>query len=48
MSYQLSKTYFILGLTCPRNLWLKINDPKRLRERTLAEEFDIKEGIKVG
>lgn len=48
MSYQLSKTDYILGLTCPRNLWLKINDPKKLRKKTLAEEFDINEGIKVG
>ncbi len=48
MSYKLSKSYYLVGLECPRYLWTIINNPEKIRKETLAEKFTFSEGIIVG
>ena len=44
----LTKSKYILGLECPRHLWITFNQPEKIRKVTLAEEFKFSEGDKVG
>src|SRR3989344_4371496 len=44
----LTKSKYILGLECPRHLWITFNHPEKIRKVTLAEEFKFSEGDKVG
>src|SRR3989338_3104988 len=44
----LTKSKYILGLECPRHLWITFNKPEKIRKVTLAEEFKFSEGDKVG
>src|SRR3989338_8309008 len=44
----LTKSKYILGLECPRHLWITFNQPEKIRKATLAEEFKFSEGDKVG
>lgn len=48
MSQVLTKSKYILGLECPRHLWVTFNQPEKIRKATLAEEFKFNEGDKVG
>ena len=44
----LTKSNYLVGLECPRHLWIFFNQPEKIRKVTLAEEFKFKEGDKVG
>ena len=44
----LTKSKYILGLECPRHLWIVFNQSEKIREVTLAEEFRFKDGNRVG
>ena len=44
----LTKSKYLIGLECPRYLWITFNQPEKIRKPTLAEEFKFKEGDKVG
>jgi len=44
----LTKSNYLVGLECPRYLWMMFNQPEKIRKATLAEEFKFKEGDKVG
>ena len=44
----LTKSKYLLGLECPRHLWITFNQPEKIRKVTLAEEFKFSEGDKVG
>src|SRR3990167_5087795 len=44
----LTKSKYILGLECPKHLWITFNQPEKIRKVTLAEEFKFSEGDKVG
>ncbi len=44
----LTKSKYILGLECPKHLWIIFNQPEKIRKVTLAEEFKFREGDKVG
>ena len=44
----LTKSKYILGLECPRHLWITFNQPEKIRKVTLAEEFKFSQGDKVG
>ena len=44
----LTKSNYLVGLECPRYLWIVFNQPEKIRKVTLAEEFKFKEGDKVG
>ena len=44
----LTKSKYLLGLECPRHLWITFNKPEKIRKVTLAEEFKFSEGDKVG
>jgi len=48
MNLVLTKSKYILGLECPRHLWITFNQPEKIRKVTLAEEFKFSEGDKVG
>ena len=48
MNPVLTKSKYILGLECPRHLWITFNHPEKIRQATLAEEFRFGEGDKVG
>ncbi|MBI5332370.1 MAG: hypothetical protein HZB65_02270 [Candidatus Aenigmarchaeota archaeon] len=48
MNQILTKSKYILGLECPRHLWITFNQPEKIRKVTLAEEFKFSEGDKVG
>ncbi len=48
MNQILTKSKYILGLECPRHLWITFNQPEKIRQVTLAEEFKFREGDKVG
>ncbi len=48
MTPTLTKSKYILGLECPRHLWITFNHPEKIRKATLAEEFKFSEGDKVG
>ncbi|MFH1376434.1 MAG: DUF2779 domain-containing protein [Candidatus Woesearchaeota archaeon] len=48
MTRVLTKSKYILGLECPRHLWITFNQPEKIRKATLAEEFKFSEGDKVG
>ena len=48
MNLILTKSKYILGLECPRHLWITFNHPEKIRKVTLAEEFKFSEGYKVG
>ena len=44
----LTKSDYLLGLECPKYLWISMNIPEKKRKKTLAEEYRLNEGIKVG
>ena len=44
----LSKSDYILGLECPKYLWIKINHPDKIKKPSIADEFKFREGYKVG
>src|SRR3990167_6510482 len=44
----LTKSKYLLGLECPRHLWITFNQPEKIRKVTLAEEFKFSQGDKVG
>jgi len=44
----LTKTQYLAGLECPKYLWMLFNKPEEIRKTTIAEEFTIEEGNKVG
>lgn len=44
----LTKSKYLSGLECPRNVWIGFNEPEKIRKLTIAEEFKISEGIKIG
>jgi len=44
----LTKSNYLVGLECPRYLWVVFNQPEKIRKATIAEEFKFKEGDKVG
>ncbi|MEX0920212.1 MAG: DUF2779 domain-containing protein [Candidatus Pacearchaeota archaeon] len=44
----LTKSNYLVGLECPRYLWIVFNQPEQIRKATLAEEFKFKEGDKAG
>jgi len=44
----LTKTLYLAGLECPKYLWMLFNKPEEIRKITIAEEFTIGEGNKVG
>ncbi|MGC9778289.1 MAG: hypothetical protein HZR80_03515 [Candidatus Heimdallarchaeota archaeon] len=44
----LTKSDYLLGLDCPKLLWISVNQPEKKRSKTLAEEYRLKEGEKVG
>ena len=48
MNQILTKSKYVLGLECPRHLWITFNQPEKIRKVTLAEEFKFSEGDKVG
>ena len=48
MNQVLTKSKYILGLECPRHLWITFNQPEKIRKVTLAEEFKFREGNRVG
>ncbi len=48
MNPVLTKSKYMLGLECPRHLWITFNQPEKIRKVTLAEEFKFNEGDKVG
>lgn len=48
MKQVLTKTDYILGLQCPRYLWLTKHEPDKIRKATAAEEFMFRQGDAVG
>lgn len=48
MNQTLTKSKYILGLECSLHLWMTFNHPEKIRKPNLAEEFRMKQGIKVG
>ena len=48
MKQILTKSKYILGLECPKHLWITFNQPEKIRKVMLAEEFKFREGEKVG
>ncbi len=44
----LTKSDYLLGLECPKYLWVIFNQPEKKRKITLAEEYRLKEGVIVG
>src|SRR3989338_6498253 len=48
MNPMLTKSKYLLGLECPRHLWITFNKPEKIRKVTLAEEFKFSQGDKVG
>ena len=44
----LNKSKYLKGRECPRSVWIEINQPDKIRKFTIAEEFRISEGIKIG
>ena len=48
MNKVLTKSKYLLGLECPRHLWITFNQYEKIRKATLAEEFKFRQGDKVG
>ncbi len=44
----LTKSKYILGLECPKHLWITLNQPEKIKKVSVAEEFRFREGNKVG
>ena len=44
----LTKSKYLIGLECPKYLWITFNQLEKIRKPTLVEEFKFKEGDKVG
>ena len=44
----LTKSNYILGLECPKHLWLKIYHPEKIKEPSVADKFRMEDGEKVG
>ena len=44
----LTKSNYILGLECPKYLWLKVNHPEKIKEPSVADKFRMEDGEKVG
>ncbi|MFC1965588.1 DUF2779 domain-containing protein [Chloroflexota bacterium] len=44
----LSKSKYLIGLQCPKLLWLQINDPKQLPQVDLSTQFIFDQGHVVG
>src|SRR3989344_8736298 len=44
----LTKSNYILGLECPKHLWLKFNHPEKIKEPSVADKFRMEDGEKVG
>ena len=44
----LTKSKYLIGLECPRYLWITFNQLEKIRKPTLVEEFKFKEGDKIG
>lgn len=44
----LTKSKYLIGLQCPKYLWIIFHEPEKIPEATVAEEFKFKEGEKVG
>ena len=44
----LSKSNYLSGLECPKYFWIIFNQPEKRRKKTLAEEYRLKEGEKIG
>ena len=44
----LTKSKYLIGLQCPRYLWVVFNQPEKIRKVTISEEFKFDQGDKVG
>ena len=44
----LTKSNYMIGLECPRYLWLKVNYPDKIAKFSLSDDFRMKDGEKVG
>src|SRR3989344_5290252 len=44
----LTKSKYLIGLQCPKYLWIIFHEPEKIPEATIAEEFKFEQGTKVG
>ena len=48
MSKLLSKSKYLIGLQCPKHLWLLVHDPSRIPEPDESVQFRFSQGQLVG
>jgi len=48
MEYRLSKSKYLAGLQCHKNLWLKINAPEKAAPPSTFREHIFRQGSNVG
>ena len=48
MSKLLSKSKYLIGLQCPKHLWLLVHDPFRIPEPDESVQFRFSQGQLVG
>jgi len=44
----LTKSKYLIGLQCPKHLWLVFHDPKKISEASISDKFKFKQGDEVG
>ena len=44
----LTKSKYLVGLECPKQLWITFNQPEKIKELSVGQQFIINQGINVG